>query len=715
MRLVVSIASVLVANDLLKFGTTCTSCVLANSLGSHPTQRRLHSAFVSPSLVYKRTALFQSRYDDFFVEGNRYYQEGEEELFQEQLAELFGIQEQFVPLSLAGRRTQSKNGVPIDILLLSNQYDATLIQDAYNEYLQCKDSSNECINALPIPLPPNTPLRLLSTAYAQQPLSKTKMLVLNSLLVNRDGGLFDNLPWASWTIDPDRKERDAANNAVDEKYSMGKRVAYQRFMGKDWKGQLSNRLEGLLDEKDVLSMTDEDMMASLSKRILEVEVADARADIAEYEQELSVKQSETFSDFDDEYSDFADVESDVQQMLEEARSRLKIAESSLEKLSDKSKGFGSIRSTLMSILTILNGEVKEAPYRGAIGYPPKKEDSNPSTKPYTSPYSLLMEIVNEQLNADIVACVLEQTSLFEGNLVLGGAIVLQRKGVNILELMGNDVIPQSLYVVECFADEAVGMAVETGLPICIESDEWTRAVGADVELDLADASNYRNRTVINRTPHLRPLNGCKVAVEGEKILSAQDTNLIRLPMSTTLSIFDKAIRMIQQAPDTSNASVFSTYSPVNSLDDYDSLTYDGKARVLLKMESFQGVLPRPRVVRSSKPSALDNLLLPLIDESVRRQYLIRDAEERNDLETANALRAEMSPRQSLLERAQAVREMGLEDEALLLENEADMLKSTRADFTQDEGAYNRFLDRDDWYERETQARIARYKKSRGID
>jgi hypothetical protein len=186
-------------------------------------------------------------------------------------------------------------------------------------------------------------------------------------------------------------------------------------------------------------------------------------------------------------------------------------------------------------------------------------------------------------------------------------------------------------------------------------------------------------------------------------------------MSTSASIFDKAIQMIQPSPDTSNAPVFSTYSPVGSLDEYDSLSDDDKARILLKLESFQGVLPRPRVARASTPSALDDLLLPLVDESVRRQFLIRDAEERNDVDTANALRAEMSPRQALLERAQAARELGLNDEAQRLENEAEMLKATRADFSQDEGAYNRFLDRDDWYERETQARIARYKKSQGIE
>jgi hypothetical protein len=186
-------------------------------------------------------------------------------------------------------------------------------------------------------------------------------------------------------------------------------------------------------------------------------------------------------------------------------------------------------------------------------------------------------------------------------------------------------------------------------------------------------------------------------------------------MSTSASIFDKAIQMIQPTSNANNAPVFSTYSPVGSLDEYDSLSNDEKARILLKMESFQGILPRPRVARASTPSALDDMLLPLIDESIRRQFLIRDAEFRNDVDKANALRAEMSPRQALLEQAEAAREIGLPDEAERLENEAEMLKAMRADFTQDEGAYNRFLDRDDWYERETQARIARYKKSQGIE
>ncbi|KAL7510198.1 hypothetical protein ACHAXN_008205 [Cyclotella atomus] len=688
--------------------------------GSHRAQK-LQPAFAWPSKIKRRTQLFQSRYDSSFYgkRGKGNSTRDEAASMPQKLANLFGSTEQFVPLSLAGRCTKQKNGVALDILLLSDSSSSKLIKDAYNSQLQSENSRNRCISAIAIPLSPNSPTRLLSHAYASIPLSKTKMLILNSLLVNRDNGLFDNLPWASWTIEP---ERDAASNVVDEKYSMGKRVAYQRLMGKDWRGRLTTQLKELLEKKEdndiFANVTDEEMMASLSKRILEVEVTDARAQVAEFEQQQQVVNGDEL-----EWSDFMDSESEAfnQQLLDEARFRLQIAESSLKDLNDKPKGPGSVRSTLMTILTSLNVEVKEAPYRGAIGYPPKRNDPGDLAKPYTSPYSLLTEIISEQLNAEVVACVLEQTSLFEGNLVLGGALVLQRKGSTkgttaARNYVGNEVVsPHSLYVAECYSDEAVGMAVEAGLPIHLEGEVWKRVIGTDVEIDSKEAFNARNNTAMSRLPILRPLYDFYTAVEGEEVLSKQDANSIRLPISTSASIFDKGIQMIQPSSDTSNAPVFSTYSPVGSLDEYDSLSDDDKARILLKLESFQGVLPRPRVVRTSVPSALDELLLPLIDESVRRQFLIRDAEERNDVDTANALRAEMSPRQALLERAQAARELGLNDEAQRLENEAEMLKATRADFSQDEGAYNRFLDRDDWYERETQARIARYKKSQGIE
>jgi hypothetical protein len=174
-----------------------------------------------------------------------------------------------------------------------------------------------------------------------------------------------------------------------------------------------------------------------------------------------------------------------------------------------------------------------------------------------------------------------------------------------------------------------------------------------------------------------------------------------------------------------SASAFSTFVPVRSLDEYDALSDDAKARLLLKLESFRGILPRPRAVRSSSkvtsrdyhdgmptPSILDEILLPLIDETVRRQYKIRDAERRGDFEGVYALRSLASSQYVALERAQRAREDGLVDEALRMEEEAELYRSLRADATQDELAYSRYLDRDEWYERETRERTKRLDKSK---
>ena len=79
---------------------------------------------------------------------------------------------------------------------------------------------------------------------------------------------------------------------------------------------------------------------------------------------------------------------------------------------------------------------------------------------------------------------------------------------------------------------------------------------------------------------------------------------------------------------------------------------------------------------------------------------------------ADALRDEVSQRQVVLESAQEARKEGLDYQADRLEEEARLYKSLRTEVTQDEGAYNRYLDGDEQYERETQARIKRLDKSK---
>jgi hypothetical protein len=111
-------------------------------------------------------------------------------------------------------------------------------------------------------------------------------------------------------------------------------------------------------------------------------------------------------------------------------------------------------------------------------------------------------------------------------------------------------------------------------------------------------------------------------------------------------------------------------------------------------------------------NALDQLLIPRIDESVRREYYIRQAVKVGDLELAQELESSKSMRQIAREKAEQAKDMGEEDVAVYWEREANLYASLRADVTQDEGSYSRFLDRDEWYERDrlkTAARVDRKK------
>ena len=166
-----------------------------------------------------------------------------------------------------------------------------------------------------------------------------------------------------------------------------------------------------------------------------------------------------------------------------------------------------------------------------------------SMLPYASPYDLLLEIVDKQLNSEVAACVLEPTSLLEGNLVLGGALLLRRKGVRkSLELageavsytddddaLGNEGVPlRSLYVAEYFADEALGVALAVGAPLLVEEGVRDRAGGVAVELDAdaiaavrSDGGDEENRvedrgslSFEDHVPPLRPADGSRLSIEG---------------------------------------------------------------------------------------------------------------------------------------------------------------------------------------------------------
>ena len=117
------------------------------------------------------------------------------------------------------------------------------------------------------------------------------------------------------------------------------------------------------------------------------------------------------------------------------------------------------------------------------------------------------------------------------------------------------------------------------------------------------------------------------------------------------------------------------------------------ARTQFARSDFNGILPRQRAFRVAKtnfssqagPGPLDALLLPLLDESVRRQFLIRDAERRKDFDTVRELEAKKSRRQVAMELAEEEEDSGDEDMASAWTGEEEFYSSRRAEFSQDEG------------------------------
>ncbi|KAI2503648.1 hypothetical protein MHU86_10844 [Fragilaria crotonensis] len=128
--------------------------------------------------------------------------------------------------------------------------------------------------------------------FQDKPLSKSLLLTLNPLLVNRDGSLFDNIPWSLWTVDPQLRNRDAAGNDIAPKYHLGKRDAFARFGGKDWKGRsvsignLALRLKYSLQQDS--SAYSGDGGTILAKRILELQIRELTEDMAEVDYELAI-------------------------------------------------------------------------------------------------------------------------------------------------------------------------------------------------------------------------------------------------------------------------------------------------------------------------------------------------------------------------------------------------------------------------------------------
>ena len=129
---------------------------------------------------------------------------------------------------------------------------------------------------------------------------------------------------------------------------------------------------------------------------------------------------------------------------------------------------------------------------------------------------------------------------------------------------------------------------------------------------------------------------------------------------------------------------------IRSAEAWGELTTDEKRAVCI----VSGVVP-PRRARGEE--ALDALLLPLLDEDVRRDLDIAEALRRGDMAVAQRLSNDRSERGIVkLELQRAVLEEDYE-RAAELKALLEVLNAAKADPTQEDGSYDRYLDADDWY------------------
>lgn len=573
-------------------------------------------------------------------------------------------------------------------------------------------------------------LNLLRSAYENKPMSKSRCLALNSILINRDGTLFDALPWSSWTIG--NHTLDMAGNPIDAKYHFGKRDAFQRFMGKDWPGRslsygnLAQQViymmeQGIMSTKEDETLN-EDAINILAKRILEIECQELIGELAELEQNLAFTRN----------SKNLQMQAELEESIRNRQNQLAMKQETLLDLENPSS------STSTSILeAVVNHSTQNntnaAPHRGAYGFSPlidsKTDMYEKSILPYTGPYDLLNDIVKEQLQADVIGCVLENTWILDDRVMLGGACVLQRKrGSKKIMIAGEEVEifeeedeesdydgdddvgitnkaqkkgvkGGEVYIAECDADETIGLALAMGSNIQIEKELWENMnvmVNREQEMD----AEFPTVRVIEKEQFTFQQANTESIQEEE--LQEQEQRFIP---KTTASLFSPSSdnNLLNNQSENSETSI-------KSLSQLDEMNDSQKAKILRSLDAFRrsnGKLPRPRTLKQN-PNILTEQLLPYVDESARREYNIRQAIRDNDMETANVLQQQKSRRHMAKDMAESSNDDRLR---ALWEEESDFYASLRADVTQDEGSYSSYLDKDDWYERDRLKRAKNVKKS----
>ena len=200
---------------------------------------------------------------------------------------------------------------------------------------------------------------------------------------------------------------------------------------------------------------------------------------------------------------------------------------------------------------------------------------------------------------------------------------------------------------ECTTDEAVGLAVALGRQLLVETAVW-------------EAAAQPARFTMQRG---------KMRVELQPPAGAAALDVLERELDAPLAW------------------------EIETADELRAMSVEEKARVVLA----SGLrLPR---ARDATDEALTEILEPYLDEEVRRTVRLNRALSAGDFALARALEGAQSKRAQAAERMAAAVEAEDYEAAAAARDDLAVEELRRADVSQDEGEYNRFLDQDDWYAR----------------
>ncbi|CAB1109726.1 unnamed protein product [Ectocarpus sp. CCAP 1310/34] len=268
------------------------------------------------------------------------------------------------------------------------------------------------------------------------------------------------------------------------------------------------------------------------------------------------------------------------------------------------------------------------------------------TRAFGSAYGLLADVATTLCPADILSLFVEEEESGAGGMTLGASAYLRRW--QDAEGRGGQ-----RSIIEVTTDEAVGVALALGRQVYVDEDIW-------------EGGRVRVKFVMNGNKMRLDLDN----MEGRDVSSTSD----------------KVAPPVQPPAWT-----------IKSRGALSRMSVEEKRECL----RATGVRPpRKRALSESEDpdKDLENLMLPLMDEAVRRDVLMARAWREGDFATAGELCAGKSERHIVAEQLQAALKDNDQDLASILMQRLEILESCRMDPTQDEGSYQRDLDVDEWYE-----------------